>query len=270
MINFMIDELFLVFKPLLVVFASIIIPVAGLIIFFGSCAIAVKAARLFLATLKKRSWNVSNGLKKKVQSLAEKIGVAGGEKIAISVNDMAKTVKEILSIKFEDLRPKMVGKWYDNDYNHFGIFEEGGVYILHIFSYKKDDELTGASLILPAALYKGPNQNLFFTKGTQILDLAYSVEHDTIFIADFGSTFFRMDDQDEKDFGLRKWNGSPIDFDDVQYGQVEATLEDAPVIKPISNEELNIPQEVIDRISAETSGASFDEIEEAINRNIIE
>lgn len=266
----MIDQLYLVFKPLLMVFASITIPVAGIIIFFGSCAIAVKTVRLFVAAVKNRSWNLSNGLKKMVQSLAEKVGVTAGDKIAISVNDFTKTVSELLSIKFEDLRPKMVGKWYDNDYNHFGIFEDGGVYILHIFSYRNDEELNGASLILPAAIYKGPNQNVFSTKGIQILDLAYSVDHDTIFIADFGSTFFRMDEQDEKEFGLRKWNGSPIDFDDVQYGRPKATCNGAPDVKSISNDEPNVPQEVIDRIFAETSGTSFDDIEDAVTRNIIE
>ena len=262
--NFIIDELYQVFKPLLVVFASIIIPVAGLIIFFGGCAVVIKVAKLLVATVKNRSWNLKDGLKQKCQSLAEKIGAAGGEKIAVSINGFTDTVKQILYVKFEDLRPKMVGKWFDNNYNCIGIFEDGGVYVLHIFNYEEDDELSGASLILRAAIFKGANQNVLTTGGIQNLDLAYSVEHDTIFIADFGTTFYRMDEQDEKDLGLRKWNGDPIDFDDVQYGKYgnKKPSVNAPSPEtPISNEELTLSQEVIDKIFAQTSESVCDDSE---------
>lgn len=266
----MIIELYSVFKPLLMVFASIIIPVVGIILFFGCCAVAVKTAKLLYAAVKNRSWNVKNGLKQKFQSLAEKIGAAGGERIAASIKDFTDSVNQNLYVKFEDLRPKMVGKWFDNDYNCIGIFEVGGVYILHIFTYEKDDELCGASLILRAAIFKGPNQNVLTTGGIQVLDLAYSIEHDTIFIADFGTIFYRMDEQDEKEFGLRNRNGVPIDFDDVQYGHKKTTVEASSIETPVRNEETNIPQEMLDKIFARTSEASLDDSEESINRNILE
>ncbi len=214
----MIEEMFSILRPLLMAFASIIITVVGIILFFGCCAVAVKTARLLSAAVKNRSWSIKKELRQKLDGLAEKIGVAGGVKIADSIKDFTNTVKQILDVKFEDLRPKMVGKWFDNNNNTIAIFEVGGVYIMHIFSYEEDEELVGANLILRAAIFKEASQNVLTTGGIQNLDLAYSVEHDTIFIADFGSTFYRMDEQDEKDFGLRKWNGDTLDFDDVQYG----------------------------------------------------
>lgn len=61
----MIDELYFVFKPLLVTFAAIIIPVVGIVIFFGGCAVAVKAVRLLVAAVRNRSWKTVLGNKGK-------------------------------------------------------------------------------------------------------------------------------------------------------------------------------------------------------------
>lgn len=238
----MIVELYSVFKPLVTVFASIIIPVVGLIIFFGCCAVAVKTARLFSAAVKNRSWNVRSKIKNKISACVEKLGIVAGEKIAAEMERHNKAKREAAKAQRIDLRHRMVGRWCDA-FNAFEIYEGGGIYIFKVISWHKEPRLNGEKFILRASFWKGLNSNIFTTAGAYSLDLAYSTENDTIFVSDFGTPCHRMNESDERYFNLHE-------------------PEIASDIQPVST----IPQEELDKsfLDSEPTASSFKELESRV------
>lgn len=200
----MIDELYQVFKPLLVVFASIIIPVAGLIIFFGGCAVVIKAYKLFIAAVRNRSWNIKNKAAKKIQSLVDRLGDITGSRIASEIDRLNNAAVEAQKKQCVDYRPAMIGKWYDDVDNAIEIYEEGDIYILHFITCENDGSLQDVKLILRAATMKYTNPEVMTTTGEVNLDMAYSAKNDTIFIADLGTTLRRMGTHIESYFIWRK------------------------------------------------------------------
>lgn len=239
--KFMIVELYSVFKPLVMVFASIIIPVVGIILFFGCCTIAVKMARLLSAAVKNRSWNVRSKIRNKISACVERFGIVAGEKIAAEIERYNKAKREDAKAQRVDLRSRMVGKWCDT-FNAFEIYDEEGIYILTVISCRKEPRLNGEKFILRASFWKGLNSNIFTTAGTYALDLAYSTENDTIFVSDFGTTCHRMNKFDEDYFKLNEPEGTA----DIQ------------PIPPVSQEEL-------DKVFCDIEPATpFEELEERV------
>lgn len=198
----MIDELYFVFKPLLVTFAAIIIPVVGIVIFFGGCAVAVKAARLLVAAVRNRSWKTVLG--NKANALVDRLGDKTGERIASEINRLNNAAIEAQKARCVDYRVNMLGKWYDDSDNSMEIYEEGGVYVLHFTRCESDPQLHGVRLILRAAILRTTDPNILTTAGNFDLDMAYSKENDTIFMADLGTTFRRMSSDIEDYFSWRE------------------------------------------------------------------
>lgn len=243
MITYMFENMLHFLEPVLTVFAAITVITLAVVVCIGCFAIAFKVGDCFKGMLKERYAGCRNKWKMRISKFADYLG----EKVGITMGQEFDKVLNAPVMVEPDVRKKMVGSWQTNNSDSFRIDDCDGFFKMSVFELPSCKRYQWLNFVLRSSLADTDRKNLVYADSDEILSLAYSEKSDTIYIPEMNLTFKRCPDY--------------IDDEGCQHVSIPKATQD-------------LIQEIIkvhvDPLYPETSGTSFDEIEDAVNRNVIE
>ncbi|MCM1141486.1 MAG: hypothetical protein NC453_23190 [Muribaculum sp.] len=244
-------------EPVLTVFAAIAVITLAAVVCIGCIALAFKVGDSFKGKLKERYAGCRNKWKRRVCNLADFLGEKVG--VTLSVN-LDKILNQSTTAAIDsDSRSKMIGKWVSENDDEMIISEEGGLYKMAV---KEKKSKYKGNYLIGLAVIPINRQTLFLADGATPMVFGFSVDQEFIYIPDTDMTFHRTrilpsEFQAELD---KTFENSEI--------REEPVFEDTPAVSLSSDTRARILKIINDDNSS--SIGAFDEIEEAVNRNIIE
>lgn len=239
----MFEDMFHFLEPVLTVFIAIAVFTLAAVVCIGCIALAFKVGDSFKGMLKKRyskfcgKWR--NRATKFADYVSEKLGETIGRKF-----DEALNAPVMVS---PDVRKTMVGSWQANNSDSFRIDDCGGYFKMSTFELPSRKRYQWLKFILRAPLAEVDRYNIVYAEGNEVISLAYSDKTDTIYIPELDVTFKRCPDY--------------IDDQGCQHVTIPKSTQDL-IDKIICTH--------VEPFYSKDSGTSFNEIEDTVNRNIIE
>lgn len=230
-------------KPVLTVFTAIAVVTLAAVVCIGCIALAFKVGDSFKGMMKKRyskfycKWK--NRATEFADYLSEKLGETVGRKF-----DQVLNAPVMVS---PDVRKMMVGSWQTNNSDSFRIDDCDGYFKMSVFELPSRKHYQWLKFVLRAALVDADRYSLVYADGNEIISLAYSDKTDTIYIPEMDLTFKRCPDY--------------IDDNGCQHVTIPKGTQDL-IDKIIRTH--------VEPLYSKDTGTSFDEIEDTVNRNIIE
>lgn len=239
----MFENMFHFLEPVLTVFTAIAVVTLAAVVCIGCIALAFKVGDSFKGMMKKRYSNCCDKWKNRATEfadyLSEKLGETVGRKF-----DQVLNAPVMVS---PDVRKMIVGSWQTNNSDSFRIDDCGGYFKMSVFELPSRNHYQWLKFVLRAALVDADRYSLVYADGNEIISLAYSDKTDTIYIPEMDLTFKRCPDY--------------IDDEGCQHVTVPKSTQDL-IDKIIRTH--------VEPLYSKDTGNSFDEIEDAVNRNIIE
>lgn len=244
MINFYMFENMLHFiEPVLTVFAAIAVVTLAAVVCIGCIALAFKVGESFKGMLKERYAGCRNKWKVRVNMLADHIG----EKLGHTVGREFDKVLNAPVMVRPDIRKTMAGSWQSGNCDSFRIDDCDGYFKMSVFELPSCKRYQWLKFVLRASLVDTDRFSLVYADSDEMLSLAYSEKSDTIYIPEMDVIFKRCPDY--------------IDDEGRQHVTIPKATQD------FIDEFVRTH---VEPLYPETHEASFDEIEEAVNRNVIE
>lgn len=247
----MFEEIFHFLEPVLTVFTAIAVVTLAAVVCIGCLALAFKVGDSFKGMLRKRYAHCRDKWKLRVYKVADYVGNKIGKTISTQLDRIYNLPTEISSAS--DLRCKMVGKWITDNDDEMVISEEGGLYLMSV--RLRDARMTENYLIGLTTL---PNnrQTLFLAEGSIPMTIGFSDNHDVIYLPDNNRKFHRTFQKfpSEIQAELDECFGKPTVY----------TVESVPSVR------MEITDELRDKLARLDDESGFQELDAAVNRNIIE
>lgn len=239
----MFEDIFHFLEPVLTVFTAIAVITLAAIVCIGCIALAFKVGDSFKGMMKKRYSKFCGRWKNRATEfadyLSEKLGETVGRKF-----DQVLNAPIMVSL---DVRKTLVGSWQTNNSDSFRIDDCDGYFKMSVFELPSRKHYQWLKFVLRAALVDADRYSLVYADGNEIISLAYSDKTDTIYIPEMDLTFKRCPDY--------------IDDNGCQHVTIPKSTQDL-IDKIIRTH--------VEPLYSKDTGNSFDEIEDAVNRNIIE
>lgn len=238
-------------EPVLTVFTAILVITLAAVVCIGCLALAFKVGDSFKGMLRKRYAHCCDKWKLRVNKIADYIGDKIGRTVSVQLDKIYNLPTENSSAS--DLRSKMVGKWITENDDEMEISEEGGLYIMTV--RYKEVRITDNYLI---GLTSVPNnrQTLFIADGSCPMTIGLSESQDVIYLPDHNRKFHRTFQKfpSEIQAELDECFGKPTVY----------TVEAVPSVR------MEITDELRDKLARLDEESGFQELDAAVNRNIIE
>lgn len=239
----MFEDMFHFLEPVLTVFTAIAVITLAAVVCIGCLALAFKVGDSFKGMMKKRYSNCCDKWRNRATKFAdyfsEKLGETVGRKF-----DQVLNAPVMVS---PDVRKTMVGSWQANNADSFRIDDCDGYFKMSTFELPSRKRYQWLKFVLRAALVEADRDNIVYAEGNEIISLAYSDKTDTIYIPEMDVTFKRCPDY--------------IDDNGCQHVTIPKGTQDL-IDKIIRTH--------VEPFYSKESGTSFAEIEDTVNRNIIE
>lgn len=239
----MFENMFHFLEPVLTVFTAISVVTLAAVVCIGCIALAFKVGDNFKGMMKKRYSKFCGKWKNRATEfadyLSEKLGETVGRKF-----DQVLNAPIMVSL---DVRKTLVGSWQTNNSDSFRIDDCDGYFKMSTFELPSRKHYQWLKFVLRAALVDADRYSLVYADGNEIISLAYSDKTDTIYIPEMDLTFKRCPDY--------------IDDNGCQHVTIPKSTQDL-IDKIIRTH--------VEPLYSKDIGTSFDEIEDAVNRNIIE
>lgn len=239
----MFEDMFHFLEPVLTVFTAIAVITLAVVVCIGCIALAFKVGDSFKGMLKDRYSSHCDKWKNRATKFADYVSEKMGETVGRKF-DEALNAPVMVS---PDVRKTMVGSWQANNADSFRIDDCDGYYKMSTFELPSCKCYQWLKFVLRASSAEDDRYNLVFADGNEVIILAYSEKTDTIYIPEMDVTFKRCPDY--------------IDDQGCQHVTIPKSTQDL-IDKIIRTH--------VEPFYSKNSGTSFDEIEDHVNRNIIE
>ncbi len=239
----MFEDMFHFLEPVLTVFTAIAVVTLAAVVCIGCIALAFKVGDSFKGMLKERYSKCRDKWRNRATKFADYVS----EKLGESVGKKFDEVLNAPVMVRPDVRKTMVGSWQANNSDSFRIDDCDGYFKMSTFELPSRKRYQWLKFVLRASLAEDDRYNLVFAVGNKVLSLAYSEKTDTIYIPEMDVTFKRCPDY----------------IDDKGYQHVTIPKGTQDLIDKIIRTH-------VEPLYSKDTGNSFDEIEDAVNRNIIE
>lgn len=247
----MFEDMFHFLEPVLTVFTAIAVVTLAAVVCIGCIALAFKVGDSFKGMLKERYSKCRDKWKNRAMVIAGFIGEKAGKTISTQLDKIFNLPTD--NSVSSDLRGKMVGRWITENDDEMVISEEDGLYLMSIRI--RDVRMTENYLIGLTTL---PNnrQNLFLAEGSIPMTIGFGDNHDVIYIPDNNRKFHRT---------FKK-------FPSEIQAEIDACFSE-PTVFAVDEEPLPrmvITDELRDKLTRLDDESGFQELDAAVNRNIIE
>lgn len=239
MITYMFENMLHFLEPVLTVFAAIAVITLAAVVCIGCIVLAIKVGDSFKGMLKERykrfldKWNNRHNVV--IEKVADKLGQTFRDEFDKAWNTPSEP--------HVDPRAFIAGKWVSKDSDSLEIYYCKGFYKMRIHHWPTRPDYDNETFIVKVSESYEDRYNVFCAEALDILTLGYSNEDESIFIPEVNITF-------------RRDCGIPKEEIDMMFSNV--SIDDVPDLSSDFKEKLMAIH------------SSFDEIEEAVNRNVIE
>lgn len=247
----MFEDMFHFLEPVLTVFTAIAVITLAAVVCIGCISLAFKVGDSFKGLLRKRYAHCCDKWRNRANKIADYMGDKIGKTVSTQLDKIYNLPTENSSAS--DLRCKMVGKWITENDDEMVISEEDGLYLMSV--RLRDARMTENYLIGLTTL---PNnrQTLFLAEGSIPMTIGFSDNHDVIYLPDNNRKFHRTFQKfpSEIQAELDECFGKPTVY----------TVEAVPSVR------MEITDELRDKLTRLDEESGFQELDAAVNRNIIE
>lgn len=247
----MFEDMFHFLEPVLTVFTAIAVITLAAVVCIGCIALAFKVGDSFKGMLRKRYSHCRAKWKLRVKKIADYIGDKIGKTVSVQLDKIYNLPTENSSAS--DIRGKMVGKWISENDDEMEISEEDGLYIMTI--RYKEVRITDSYLI---GLTSVPNnrQTLFIADGTCPMTIGLSESQDVIYLPDHNRKFHRTYQKFPSEI--------QAELDACFVKTTVCDIVEAPSTR------LEITDDLREKLTRLDVVSGFQELDAAVNRNILE